>query len=112
MKYLKIPKEAKIDCSGCASECCKSGGIYLTPKDDHSKYSRIPVPKVSPFDGSYPSWKIPDNADGSCHYLGPDGCMIYEDRPAMCRAFSCVAYVALGGAEIGSKVWEEGTQRA
>jgi hypothetical protein len=32
-------------------------------------------------------------SDGSCIYLGAEGCKIYEGRPALCRAFDCRAYV-------------------
>jgi Fe-S-cluster containining protein len=29
----------------------------------------------------------------TCHYLGETGCTIYERRPEMCRAFTCVGWV-------------------
>lgn len=29
------------------------------------------------------------NKDGSCHYLGPDGCTIHDRAPAICRVFDC-----------------------
>lgn len=124
-RYLKVPKEEKVDCFGCASPCCKSGGIVMTPNDDPKKYRLTPVAQASPFDGSFPTWVIPNKPDGSCHYLGETGCTIHADRPAMCRSFSCVVYARklqemLSPQEIAAsfrngrydvRVWKEGVAR-
>jgi Fe-S-cluster containining protein len=41
--------------------------------------------------------------DGSCVYLGDQGCSIYERRPQMCRAFDCRLMVK-GMLESGGKI--------
>src|SRR5579863_6074070 len=38
-------------------------------------------------------------ADGSCVFLGPEGCTVYEDRPLVCRIYPLGRYVDAEGAE-------------
>jgi hypothetical protein len=33
--------------------------------------------------------------DGGCIHLGPDGCTVYENRPAACRGFDCRAFAVV-----------------
>lgn len=37
--------------------------------------------------------KVQDNGD--CIYRGVDGCNIWKDRPALCRAFDCRKYLRI-----------------
>jgi hypothetical protein len=37
-------------------------------------------------------FRLPQSADGRCSYLKDNGCSIYNDRPALCRAFDCRVY--------------------
>ena len=73
----------KIDCGSCHA-CCYQIAM-LTENDDPLKYrtdsivtekgERIRILKR--------------NEDGSCTYLGPDGCTIYGEHPEVCRSFHC-----------------------
>jgi Fe-S-cluster containining protein len=36
-------------------------------------------------------------SDGACVHLGPQGCTVYEDRPAVC--FDCRIFAAMGAVE-------------
>jgi hypothetical protein len=35
-------------------------------------------------------------SDGACVHLGKQCCIIYEQRPAVCRAFDCRVFAAMG----------------
>ena len=117
----KVPKPVKVNCTGCAGECCKSSRLYLTPEDDVALYDAVPQLHHSPF-GQFPAWVLRRKPDGSCINLQEGGgCAIYDHRPAMCRAYSCVNHVAmmktLPPAEIARRkalfpgVWSEGEKR-
>lgn len=91
----KVPKPVKVNCTGCAGECCKSSQLYLSPQDDVALYDAVPLPHHSPF-GAFPAWVLRRKPDGSCIYLQDGGgCAIHARRPAMCRAYSCVLHVAM-----------------
>ena len=47
--------------------------------------------------------------NGDCHHLDPvTGCTIYEHRPAVCRAFSCVGRLRLSGPRDAYRLLIEG----
>ena len=75
---------ADVPCNGCTA-CCH-GPIVLQPAhgDDPSQYETV----------SDSAWgvKLAQKPDGSCHYLVPGGCSIWNRRPAVCRAFDCRTY--------------------
>lgn len=57
---------------------------------------RVPiVPNIDPDPGTYQTEIINGHTllahrpNGDCVYLGPEGCTIYERRPALCRRFDC-----------------------
>lgn len=78
----------KVDCGTCR-RCCIGQTIVLHPEagDDPKKF--VTRPGTHPVSGA-PAYIIPQNADGSCFYLGAGGCTIWEAKPAMCSFYSCV----------------------
>lgn len=83
-------RDAAIDCDGCTA-CCRKECVILTEQDDAGLYETIDV--IHPLTDE-PAKAIPHADDGACIYLGEAGCTIYDRRPAICRAFSCVGWVA------------------
>jgi Fe-S-cluster containining protein len=83
---------------GCHNDCCREADIFLTPYDmlrmknalgiDSGeflkKYTGMILDDVGP-----PVFFLEMENDGkkSCHFLGEEGCEIYEERPGRCRAF-------------------------
>lgn len=83
MPSLSLPiADAKVDCRGCTA-CCESGAaIFLTEHDDPTRYE-VRMQHAAPI--------IAQRPNGDCWYLQRGkGCTIWEDRPLICRAFSCV----------------------
>jgi len=78
-----------VECGGCTA-CCKKQIVHLTGNENPADY-----PKGQwvdhPLDGR-PIWVLDHLENGDCTYLGPEGCTIYENRPAMCRTFSCIGF--------------------
>lgn len=84
-------EEAKVDCGGCTA-CCRREAVLLVKGDDRDLYPEAQEIPFNPLTGG-PGHMIPQKADGSCIYHGDQGCMVYDHRPVMCRAFSCVGFV-------------------
>jgi len=78
-------------CQGCIA-CCRHDAVFLHPEhgDDPRQYSYEVA--INPLTGA-PGFKILNQLSGplkgACHYLGKDGCTIYERRPLACRQFDC-----------------------
>lgn len=78
-----------VDCGTCTA-CCRGEGIFLQPGDNPLLYRTKPA--WDPVQKRM-THLIPNGPDGACTYLGETGCTIYEKRPMICRAFSCVGFV-------------------
>jgi hypothetical protein len=77
-------KPGDVPCNGCTI-CCQSDAIRLLPGDDPSQYQTVPHPLA-------PGQLMLDHQqDGSCIYLGTEGCTIHDRRPRMCRDMDCRA---------------------
>lgn len=70
-----------VHCNGCTA-CCRHDRVFLGPTDDPKAYR----------------WHVEDgyavldrNPDGSCVYLMPNGCGIFDRAPAICRRMDCRA---------------------
>jgi Fe-S-cluster containining protein len=81
-----MSEHVKVPCNGCKA-CC-SQAVFLFPEegDDASQYETEEA--VNPLTGA-PSKMLRMKANGDCHYLGSDGCTIYDRIPLMCRVFDC-----------------------
>lgn len=74
--------EAKVPCGGCRA-CCKGRQLLtLFPEHGDDPHALGAVPYG-------PGWRIPHDRKGNCIHLGPEGCRVYENRPAVCRQYDC-----------------------
>lgn len=71
--------ERKVDCGSCRA-CCHQ--VVVLVDEDPADYDCDPA---APAGLSV----LRRHSDGACVYLGPDGCTIYDRRPAICKAFDC-----------------------
>ena len=86
----------------CFNKCCEDTDILLTPYDIVRLKNRLELSSREFIDRytrdceldahGTPGLKLGHKEEGSraCVFLGPEGCGVYEDRPAACR------YYALG----------------
>jgi Fe-S-cluster containining protein len=73
----------KIECGSCHA-CCHQIAV-LTENDDPFKYRTEILTTVQ----GERIRILKRNEDGSCTYLGSDGCTIYGEHPEVCRSFHC-----------------------
>lgn len=83
----------------CFNECCGDVNIFLTPYDilrmknrlgvssDEflDRYTMLPISEKQ----SYPvvMLRMQDNEKKTCHFVSPEGCTVYDDRPWACRYY-------------------------
>lgn len=82
----KGPADAVVACGTCTL-CCHNEMIILLPGDDRSKL--LTVMDTNPMNGQ-PVLRLAQKPNGACGHLEGGKCSVYEHRPQMCRAFSCV----------------------
>lgn len=83
----------------CFTECCRELKLMLTPYDILRLKNRLGV-SAGEFLDAYAEkefdehrhlpmifLKMRDNERKTCPYVSPNGCQIYEDRPAACRIY-------------------------
>jgi Fe-S-cluster containining protein len=85
--------------SPCFTQCCGDVNIALTPYDVVRVRKRLGISSgefldrytVIPFhrEQKFPVvlLKMQENERKSCHFVGDEGCNIYEDRPWACRMY-------------------------
>lgn len=73
-----------VQCNGCTA-CCKHDRIFLGRTDDPRTYRCHE--EVAPNGKRYAV--LDRNQDGSCVYLMPNGCGIFDRAPAICRRMDC-----------------------
>ena len=79
---VQIGDVRDVPCDGCTA-CCRKDLVALEPMlgDD---------PEKLPLHHQMGDMLVLDRKpDGSCVYLGDEGCTVYEDRPATCRSYDC-----------------------
>lgn len=87
-----------VDCGSCTA-CCRRELITLVEGDrldDYPEAVELDAEgkrRVSSILPTSLGWAIPHGDDGACVYLKAGACSIYNRRPVMCRAFSCVGWV-------------------
>jgi len=87
MPPYRIREERTVPCNGC-KRCCYADTLILHPEegDDYRQYL---VDEVRhPITGKIVH-ALQHKEDGSCVYLGENGCTIHERAPAICRFFDC-----------------------
>lgn len=83
----------------CFTDCCRDLNLMLTPYDVLRVRRTLGMDSTAFLDRytvteTDPDWKIPvvklkmeENALRSCPFVSKEGCRIYPDRPAACRAY-------------------------
>jgi Putative zinc- or iron-chelating domain len=70
-----------VPCNGCTA-CCRGHIVVLSDKDEANMpaydWRQLGKHKV-----------LNNKPNGDCAHVGPDGCTIYEKRPAVCRTYDC-----------------------
>lgn len=85
-------EEDAVPCNGCKT-CCRGEEVMIKPEDGDDPAKYVTVPSIDPVRGVIVQ-VLAQKQNGDCHYLGENGCTIYEDRPAVCRFYDCrVAYL-------------------
>jgi len=104
-----------VPCGDC-NLCCRSIGILLRDGDydEHGK-PRFITMGMNEEGRHYLGFH---NDKQMCSYLGPDGCVIHNDKPEACKVFDCrVLAMAMSKAEavrfdaagqIDFQVWQRG----
>lgn len=98
-KELRMwPQHTRGSCYGC-TYCCERFGIYLTNIDAQTlaaKFS-LPLSEFMAYGTRYEPWKVNRvrlaNPTNFC--IGTEGCLIYEDRPLICRLYVCAPLTPL-----------------
>ncbi|MDI6889397.1 MAG: YkgJ family cysteine cluster protein [Thermodesulfovibrionales bacterium] len=97
----------------CFNKCCKLTDILLTPYDILRmkkrlgisseeflrKYTYTHIDEKSSH--PYAVLKMMDDDEGKCPFVTPEGCSIYEDRPANCRYYPVGQGLMIKGSEKG-----------
>lgn len=115
-----------VACNGCTA-CCKREAIILVPEDTDPLLIAAcdEIPSPDPYSDAPTTRVLRHRPNGDCVFLGERGCMIYDQRPAMCRTFSCVKFVekvlsrlspsklrrAMRAGEFDEEVWDAGVAR-
>ena len=87
---LASGSEAKVPCAGCR-ECCYHAGVDVDPGNERAEdLAHLDLVKR---DGG---WFLRRQADGACVHLGPNGCTVYQHRPAACRTYDCRVFALTG----------------
>lgn len=78
---------AKVPCNGCTA-CCRWELIFLMPEcgDDPTRY--LTEPAYNPV-FQREGLALQHKEDGSCIYLGENGCSIHDHAPVVCKEFDC-----------------------
>ena len=92
-----------VPCRGCTL-CCQQGGPFLMPDEDASRYEIDREHSIGPLH------KVRNAVDGGCYYRCADGCMIWERRPRMCRAFDCRQLTLEQSNPQAVRIYERGQQ--
>jgi hypothetical protein len=103
-EFPRLDKESKFkfNCHkniSCFNNCCSDVNIFLTPYDVIrlknrlkissqeflDKYTLLPIDEKQ----NHPvvMLKMKNDENKTCHFVGENGCTVYEDRPWSCRMF-------------------------
>src|SRR5688572_23994013 len=96
MKTVRVAIFGPSPCTCCTAACCRQNGhdyAALLRGDETRKFAAFGVEvAIRGDDGRVLVEGVLPYVNGRCQFLGEnDLCTIYDDRPAACRAFECVA---------------------
>lgn len=98
----RVALKQEVPCGRCTGACCRNWDIRITQDDLNRLRSGgfTPLDMAELWPEGYPSidgsigvmkmvsWKgLDKKQEKACINLGPDGCKVYEFRPAVCRAY-------------------------
>jgi Fe-S-cluster containining protein len=97
--YEELPKMKKSKCydlclkGKCDFECCTITGCSAKERKNINNYIKengLKLPMV--WEKILRGYLLPhgNKENPKCEYIGPEGCLIYEVRPAICRLFGAV----------------------
>ena len=96
MKSVRIAILGASPCGRCTSACCRQNGhdyAALLQGDEVRRFAPYAIDARIEAGGRVVVEKVLPYIDGRCTFLGDGGdCLVYEDRPAACRAFECVRH--------------------
>jgi Fe-S-cluster containining protein len=88
-------------CHRC-SRCCRNKHIQLTPYEV-ARLARARNESTSEFRAAWTidgqGTALRQKEDGTCVFLGPQGCEVHTDRPLVCRLYPLARHVDLDGTE-------------
>jgi len=86
-----VSKTRLLSCDGCTL-CCRGDTIFIHPElgDKAEDYQTEKVANTERL-------MLAHKPNGDCIYMLDQGCTNYENRPAICREFSCVALLKGAG---------------
>ena len=97
MPRVRIAILGSSPCGRCTAACCRQNGhayAALLVGEDVRRFAPYAIDaRIDPGDGRVVVEKVLPYVDGRCVFLGQGGeCLVYDDRPAACRAFECVRH--------------------
>jgi len=88
-------------CRRC-SRCCSDKQIQVNPYEV-ARLARAKRQSTSEFRAAWTvdghGTVLRQNEDGTCVFLGPEGCQVHQDRPLVCRLYPLGRYVRSDGSE-------------
>ena len=84
---------SEIDCIHCEynQKCCNELGVTLTKEEVLSEFFDAKVVPLTESRKILGYVMVLNKANGACVYLDEKGlCSIYENRPQVCKKFTCV----------------------
>jgi Fe-S-cluster containining protein len=102
MPRLRIAILGSSPCGQCTSACCRQNGhayAALLEGEEVRRFAPYAIDaRINAGGGRVLVERVLPYLGGRCVFLGDDGeCLVYEDRPAACRAFECVRHFNRNG---------------
>jgi hypothetical protein len=85
---LASNEQTEVPCNGC-TECCRSSQLLLLHPDQGDDVESYRFQILTDRASGTQRFALATDDKGTCVYLGPSGCTIYDRRPLLCRSFDC-----------------------
>lgn len=83
---LELPHDDDKRCQECGGACCRSFSDVALTWDEYKRLQNLGATRLQ-LSLTGPHRLV---IDYNCEFLVAGRCSIYEDRPEICRRFSCV----------------------
>jgi Fe-S-cluster containining protein len=85
--------ERSVPCGACTL-CCRGGEAIVLHPESGDRIADYETREVwHPLYRDRAVHILQQRPDGSCVYVGPFGCTIWDKRPTICREFDCREFV-------------------